>query len=137
MRELGASYSLCGYTVAINVLLELPIFWAGGWLLKHLRHDAMLLGALLAYALRVYGYTLLTRDTVTWLLALEAMHGLTVALAITACTDYMKILVRLPCPDQPRTPSHRFSSPSLTWCVRPSSPCGRCLRSGSPPDRCS
>ena len=34
VRELGASYSLCGYTVAINVLLELPIFWAGGWLLR-------------------------------------------------------------------------------------------------------
>lgn len=93
VRELGASYSLCGYTVAINVLLELPIFWAGGWLLRNLRHDVMLLGALLAYALRVYGYTLLTRHTVGWLLALEAMHGLTVALAITACTDYMKVLV--------------------------------------------
>ena len=128
VRELGASYSLCGYTVAINVVLELPIFWAGGWLLRNLRHDAMLLGALLAYALRVYGYTLLTRETVTWLLPLEAMHGLTVALAITACTDYMKVLVsrRRPWPLASRAPPllstrtpvrARSLSPSLIWCV--------------------
>lgn len=95
VRELGASYSLCGYSVAVNVLLELPIFFCGSWLLTHVGHDRMMMCAMVAYTIRVYGYTVLQPSTVTYLLGLETMHGLTVALTITASTDYMKLIVPL------------------------------------------
>mmetsp|Transcript_15494 Transcript_15494/g.37205 ORF Transcript_15494/g.37205 Transcript_15494/m.37205 type:complete len:205 (-) Transcript_15494:519-1133(-) len=45
--------------------------------------------ALAVYAARVYGYTLLTPETVGWLLALETAHGLTAAIVHTTAVDYL------------------------------------------------
>ena len=88
--ELGASPSLCGYSVAITVLFEIPIFHFGEWLLRWLGHDAMLWLSVLSYALRVFGYTRLRASTVWYLLALEPFHGITYGLAWTAAVDKMK-----------------------------------------------
>ena len=49
-----------------------------------------MLGALAAYAVRVYGYTRLEAHTVWWVLALEPLHGITFALAWTAFVDKVK-----------------------------------------------
>jgi hypothetical protein len=55
---------LCGLTVGVTVLLELPIFHYSEVILRTMSHDAMLMVSMLAYIIRVYGYTLLTPETV-------------------------------------------------------------------------
>ena len=47
----------------------------------------MVLLSLLAYALRVFGYSCLQPHTVWALLALEPLHGITYALSWTAAVD--------------------------------------------------
>ena len=89
-NELDGSPTLCGLSVGVTVVFELPIFQYGAQLLSCLGHDLMCIGALLAYAVRVYGYTLLTPHTVWWVLALEVLHGITFGLAWTAAVDKVK-----------------------------------------------
>ena len=64
----------------------LSLRWAdwGAWLKKTLGHQAMIAVALLAYTVRVYGYTLLTQQNYKMVLALEALHGFTFASMWTA-----------------------------------------------------
>lgn len=90
INELDGSPTLCGLSVACTVIFELPIFQCGAALLKHVGHELMVLGALAAYAVRVYGYTRLEAHTVWWVLALEPLHGITFALAWTAFVDKVK-----------------------------------------------
>jgi MFS family permease len=87
-NELGASTRLCGYTVGITVLMELPIFHYSKWLLKHWGHDVLFAVAMLSYVIRVLGYTVLTESTVLWVLLLEVLHGLTSACMWIAAIDF-------------------------------------------------
>ena len=87
-NELQASTLLCGWTVGVTVLFELPIFWSSSFLLKRVGHDLLFLMALVAYATRVIGYTLLEPSTVYWVLSLEVLHGITFASMWTASVDY-------------------------------------------------
>jgi len=41
IKELGGSQSLCGYSVAVNVIFEVPIFHFGDALLRTLGHEAL------------------------------------------------------------------------------------------------
>lgn len=59
-----ASTTLCGITVGVTVLFELPIFHHSAWFLRNMSHDTMLMIAMLAYVVRVYAYTLLDENTV-------------------------------------------------------------------------
>ena len=86
-KELGATPSLCGLSVSVTVIFELPIFLYADALLTRLGHDLMVGLAVLAYAARVYGYTTLGASTVWWLLALEPLHGVTFSLAWVAAVD--------------------------------------------------
>ena len=86
--ELKASTELCGYTVGVTVLLELPIFHFSEELLAKLGHDNLFLVSMLAYASRVIGYTFLTPDTVHWVLLLEFSHGITFACMWISSIDY-------------------------------------------------
>ncbi len=90
-HSLGASASLCGYSVGITVIFELPIFHYASALLRRVGHDAMVLVALLAHALRCYAYTLLTPSSVWWLLAIEPLHGVTFALMWVPAVDKIKL----------------------------------------------
>jgi PPP family 3-phenylpropionic acid transporter len=87
-NDLDASTALCGYTVGVTVLLEIPVFRHSKILLARLGHDGLFVIAMLAYATRVIGYTLLTPDTVHWILVLEMLHGITFACAWTAAVDF-------------------------------------------------
>jgi MFS family permease len=44
--------------------------------------------AMLAYIVRVFGYTILTSKTVGWVLLLEILHGITFACSWTAAIDF-------------------------------------------------
>jgi hypothetical protein len=55
--ELNASYSLCGATVVVTVLFEIPIFYAAPFILKRFSNISLFIVAHLAYIIRVVGYT--------------------------------------------------------------------------------
>eukprot|EP00586_Coscinodiscus_wailesii_P020939 CAMPEP_0172493484 /NCGR_PEP_ID=MMETSP1066-20121228/24947_1 /TAXON_ID=671091 /ORGANISM="Coscinodiscus wailesii, Strain CCMP2513" /LENGTH=492 /DNA_ID=CAMNT_0013263685 /DNA_START=198 /DNA_END=1676 /DNA_ORIENTATION=- len=90
--DLGASTLLCGLSVGVTVLLELPIFWNADLLIRRMGHDGMVALAMACFAFRAYGYTLLTPESVTWVLCLEVMHGITFATFKSAIMDVTKIL---------------------------------------------
>jgi oligosaccharide:H+ symporter len=87
-NDLHASTVLCGYSVGITVLFELPIFAHSKWLLQKVGHDGLFLTAFSAYVPRVIGYTFLTPSTTHYVLVLEVLHGVTFACAVIASVDY-------------------------------------------------
>jgi PPP family 3-phenylpropionic acid transporter len=87
-NELGAPTKLCGYTVGVTVLFELPIFHYSKSLLRYWGHDWLFLVAMSAYSIRVLGYTMLTPATVYWILPLEVLHGITFACMWIASIDF-------------------------------------------------
>jgi MFS transporter, PPP family, 3-phenylpropionic acid transporter len=87
-NDLHASTSLCGFTVGVTVMLEIPIFFHSKFLLHRLGHDGFWMVAMVAYIVRVLGYTLLTSKTVGWVLLLEVLHGITFACSWTAAIDF-------------------------------------------------
>jgi MFS transporter, PPP family, 3-phenylpropionic acid transporter len=87
-NQLHASTELCGYTVGVTVLLELPIFHFSDFLLSWLGHDVLFILSMLAYSTRVIGYTFLTPGTVGWVLLLEFSHGITFACMWISSIDY-------------------------------------------------
>lgn len=89
---LGGSTTLCGSTVAINVLIELPIFFYAKTFFRVLGRDNMIVCALLAYAVRAYGYTMLTHETRNYILLLESLHGVTFGLFWTSSVDFVSDL---------------------------------------------
>jgi MFS family permease len=92
-NELNAAPLLCGLSVGVTVTMELPIFAQAPAILKRLGHDAMFMLALLAYAVRAYGYTRLRIESVWWVLALEVLHGITFGLGWTAAVDRVRAAV--------------------------------------------
>ena len=90
--DLGASTFLCGLTVGVTVLFEIPIFYYSEWVLTKLSNDVLFLTAMVAYGLRVWGYSLLTPATVNYVLLLELLHGITFACMWIAAVEYVKIL---------------------------------------------
>ena len=87
-NTLDAPTELCGYTVGITVIFELPIFRYSKSLLKSCGHDWLFLIAMSAYTIRVIGYTVLTPTTVYWILPLEILHGITFACMWIASIDF-------------------------------------------------
>lgn len=77
---LGSSNSLCGLTVVITVVFEIPIFQLAPKLLDKLGHDVLLLIACIAYIIRVLGYSFIPQGHLRYLvLFLEPLHGVTYA----------------------------------------------------------
>jgi predicted MFS family arabinose efflux permease len=93
MNDLQASTLLCGLSVGINVLFELPIFWYAEKFMKVLGHDGMFIVAMTCFVFRLYGYTLLSPATKWLILVLEIMHGVTFACFWIVCTDISKVLI--------------------------------------------
>jgi MFS transporter, PPP family, 3-phenylpropionic acid transporter len=91
-NQLNASTELCGYSVGVTVLLELPIFHFSDFLLSRLGHDALFILSMLAYSTRVIGYTFLTPTTVWWVLLLEFSHGITFACMWISSIDYATVV---------------------------------------------
>ena len=93
VNDLQASTVLCGLTVGVNVLFELPIFWYASFFMNALGHDGMFLLAMTCFFVRVFGYTLLTPSTKWLILPLEVLHGITFACFWVVSTDISKVLV--------------------------------------------
>ena len=55
VNDLEASTLLCGLSVGVNVLFELPIFWYASKFMNTLGHDGMFLLAMSCFAFRVFG----------------------------------------------------------------------------------
>ncbi|CAB9524894.1 Major facilitator superfamily domain-containing protein 6 [Seminavis robusta] len=91
-NELDTSTELCGYTVGVTVLLELPIFHFSEYLLSKLGHDVLFLLSMFAYSTRVIGYTFLTPSTAHWVLVLEFSHGITFACMWISSIDYAAVV---------------------------------------------
>jgi hypothetical protein len=93
VNDLQSSTLLCGLSVGVNVIFELPIFWYATWMVGKLGLDGMQLLSMTCFVVRVYGYTLLTPDTKWWTLSLEILHGVTFACFWVVCTDVSKTLI--------------------------------------------
>ena len=93
VNDLNSSTFLCGLSVGVNVVFELPIFWYASSILNYLGSDGMFLLSMTCFVVRVYGYTLLTPSTKWWILALESMHGVTFAMFWIVTTDVSKVLI--------------------------------------------
>jgi len=86
--DLQSSTKLCGYSVGVTVLFEIPIFQYSEYLLKEWGHDKLFIIAMVAYVIRAFGYTMLTASTVHWVLALEVFHGITFGCMWIASVDF-------------------------------------------------
>ena len=93
VNDLDASNLLCGISVGVSVMTEIPLFWHGERIMKAMGHDKMFGVAMICFFTRVFGYTLLTPATKWLVLPLEATHGVTFALFWTASTDVTKALI--------------------------------------------
>ena len=93
INDLQASTFICGLSVFVNVLFELPIFLYASQFMALLGHDGLMIVAMTCFSFRVWGYTLLTPSTKFWILGLEVLHGITFACYWTVATDISKILV--------------------------------------------
>mmetsp|Transcript_12530 Transcript_12530/g.26516 ORF Transcript_12530/g.26516 Transcript_12530/m.26516 type:complete len:538 (+) Transcript_12530:164-1777(+) len=93
VNDLGSTNLLCGLSVGINVMIEIPIFWYAERIMGVLGHDGMFAMSMICFFTRVYGYTLLTPATRWFVLPLEATHGITFALFWVASTDVTKALI--------------------------------------------
>ena len=76
-NDLKGSVTLCGLSVLVSVLPELPIFHFSEWFLNTLGFHGCFALSYGFYSLRTYLYTLLRPSTVGWFLAIEILHGFT------------------------------------------------------------
>lgn len=91
--ELMASTSFCGLTVAVTVIIEIPLFHYGQKLLHYFGRNNMFTLALAAYVVRVFGYTLLGPGTKWWILPLEILHGIGFSNVWMVSIDYSSEIV--------------------------------------------
>lgn len=113
-NNLHASTTLCGYTVGVTVLFEIPIFLYSKFFLRRLGHDVLFLLAMAAYGIRVWGYTTLTPATVYWVLPLEGLHGITFASMWIASIDFSTAIA----PEEWSTTVQAILSVTMS-CLRP------------------
>ncbi|KAK3272601.1 hypothetical protein CYMTET_19108 [Cymbomonas tetramitiformis] len=89
-EDLGATNTLCGISVLITVIFEIPIFQYSHKLLEILGTSKMMSVANFAYVVRTVGYTVFTNP---WLVLLvEPMHGVTYGCKQSASVLYVSEL---------------------------------------------
>ncbi|KAL7478411.1 hypothetical protein ACHAW6_004179 [Cyclotella cf. meneghiniana] len=91
---LGGSNTLCGLTVAVTVLFELPIFHYAPNILKWMKSPVWMfqLGCL-AYVVRVIGYSIVPESHARWVLVLEPLHGVTIGFVLTGSVAFVDSLM--------------------------------------------
>ncbi|KAL7459888.1 hypothetical protein ACHAWC_011737 [Mediolabrus comicus] len=86
---LGGSYSMCGITVAVTVLFELPLFHYAPEVLRQLKSPVWLFQfGCIAYVIRVVGYSLIPIHHPYWTLILEPLHGVTIGFVTVGCVAF-------------------------------------------------
>jgi MFS family permease len=90
---LGGSNTLCGITVAVTVMFEIPIFQIAPWLLRWVGAGRLQLVAGTSYIVRVVGYTLIPKSHLYLVLLLEPLHGVTYACSQTSSVHFVAQLM--------------------------------------------
>lgn len=91
---LGGSNALCGLTVAVTVLFELPIFHYAPDILKWMKSPTwMFQWGCLAYVVRVIGYSIVPESHAPWVLLLEPLHGFTIGFVMTGSVAFVDSLM--------------------------------------------
>lgn len=86
---LGGSYSMCGITVAVTVLFELPLFHYAPEVLRQLKSPVWLFQfGCIAYVIRVVGYSIIPIHHPYWTLILEPLHGVTIGFVTVGCVAF-------------------------------------------------
>lgn len=86
-NELSASNFICGISVVITVIFEIPLFAMAPYLLSTLRPPLLTIVGSLAYTIRTIGYTHVPR---AWMiLLLEPLHGVTFAANYSASVAFV------------------------------------------------
>jgi len=95
MEDLGASIVLCGASVLMTTLFELPLFYWMDWLNTNFGYDILLITAQICYVCRVWGYTYLTSATRSYILPIEILHGITFGTLWCGAKEYQRIITPL------------------------------------------
>ena len=104
---LGASPIVCGVSVVVTVLFEIPLFQFGPDLLKKYGVPALLVVATLAYVVRVVLYTIVPKGW--FVLLVEPLHGVTIALITIGANEFITVVA---------PPHRRTSAQGLLASVR-------------------
>jgi hypothetical protein len=86
---LGSSYTVCGLSVIVTVLFEVPIFALAPALLRIMGPNKMLQSAILAFIIRVTAYTFVPKGQFGWLLLIESLHGISYAFYKTSGVEFV------------------------------------------------
>lgn len=109
-RQLNASCFVCGLSVVVTVVFEIPLFARSKTLLSTFGSRGCLVVAGLCYSIRVVGYTLVPGGA--WVLLFEPMHGVTYAFWQTASVEVMASIT----PRELATTGQNFLSAIRTFC---------------------
>ena len=91
---LGGSNTLCGLTVAVTVMFELPIFHFAPNILKWMKSPVwMFQWGCLAYVVRVIGYSVIPESHAPWVLLFEPLHGVTIGFVLTGSVAFVDSLM--------------------------------------------
>lgn len=85
-QTLHANNFLCGLSVAVTVVFEIPIFYYGKYLLARFGVVGLMTIAMVTYATRVIGYTLVPNGW--YVLLLEPLHGVTYGCSAIASVEF-------------------------------------------------
>ena len=86
-EDLHASYTVCGLSVVVTVIFEIPFFAVAPKMLQTLGREGFLSVAGLCWIVRGVGYTLIPGGA--WILLFEPLHGVTYAAWQTSSVELM------------------------------------------------
>jgi len=87
-ETLGGSNFICGLTVVVTVVFEIPIFHFAPKLLDFFGTENLQVIASLAYVIRAVGYTFVPKEHVSLVLLFEPLHGITYACSKTSAVEF-------------------------------------------------
>ncbi|XP_076446545.1 major facilitator superfamily domain-containing protein 6-like isoform X2 [Babylonia areolata] len=90
LSDLGATTVVFGLSLVINCLFEVPLLFVSGMIIKRVGAVPCLYLAMLAVALRMLGYSLLTNPW--WVLLIEPLHGVTFGIMWAAASTYAAMI---------------------------------------------
>lgn len=88
-EHLQASNFLCGVSVVVTVLFEIPLFAVSTTALKKVGVDALLVISMVCYIVRVFIYTIIPSNNPEWVLFVEPAHGITYSTFTMASVQFI------------------------------------------------
>jgi len=89
-ETMGSNFTVCGLSVLVTVVFELPIFVMAPFLLTWMGGPVrMLFWGTAAFIVRVTTYTLVPQGKFGWLLVIESLHGVSYAFYKTSGVEFM------------------------------------------------